>query len=113
MRAHAETIDAAVDKPVRRSDGESRTKCGSELGPRGGLLFLNKLGGMAMHNSMVLCAAALFGSSAMASDLPKQGTDSFTNVWVSTSNAIEHGNRTFVSYELDGVARKRCWRADV
>ena len=28
----AETIDAAVDKPVRRSDGESRTKCGSELG---------------------------------------------------------------------------------
>lgn len=58
-----------------------------------------------MRNSMVLCAAVLFGSSALASDLPKQGTDSFTNVWVATSNAIQQGNRTFLSYELHGVAR--------
>jgi len=60
---------------------------------------------MAMRNSMVLCATVLFGSSAMASDLPKQGTDSFTNVWVATSNTIQQGNRTFLSYEIDGVAR--------
>lgn len=40
-----------------------------------------------MRNSMVLCAAVLFGSSAIASDLPKEGSASFTNVWVGTSNS--------------------------
>ena len=57
-------------------------------------------------STLTLTAAMVFGVAAMAADLPKQGTDSFTNVWVATSlNLIQQGNRTFGSYEIDGVAR--------
>jgi hypothetical protein len=58
-----------------------------------------------MHKSIVLYAAVMIASTTIDGELPKQGTDSFTNVWVGTSNTIQQGNRTFFSYEIDGVAR--------
>jgi hypothetical protein len=57
-------------------------------------------------SAVTLGIGMAFGVLATAADLPKQGTDSFTNVWVvGTSNTIQQGNRTFITYEIDGVAR--------
>jgi hypothetical protein len=57
-------------------------------------------------SAFTLSTAMAFGAAALAADLPKQGTDSFTAVWVATSlNLIQQGNRTFASYEIDGVTR--------
>jgi hypothetical protein len=46
------------------------------------------------------------GTAAIAADIPKSGTDSWTNTWLITSaNSITAGDRTFSTYEIEGVAR--------
>jgi hypothetical protein len=55
---------------------------------------------------LTLALSALLPLSVYAAGLPREGNDSFTNVWVATSfNTIQQGNRTFATYEIDGVAR--------
>jgi hypothetical protein len=50
--------------------------------------------------------AMLFATPGIAADLPKQGTDSFTNVWVAhPANIMQQGSRTFLTFEINGVAR--------
>jgi hypothetical protein len=56
-------------------------------------------------SAFILSTALFFGTVVMAADLPKQGTDSFTNFWVATSATIQQGSRTFSTWEINGVAR--------
>jgi hypothetical protein len=59
-----------------------------------------------IHKLLALAAASLLPLSAQAADLPKEGTDNFTNVFVVTSsNTVQQGSQSFVTYEVDGVAR--------
>jgi len=53
-----------------------------------------------------LALSALLPLSVHAADIPKEGNDSFTNFWVATSSdTIQQGDRTFATYEIDGVTR--------
>jgi len=55
---------------------------------------------------LALVAASLLPLSVKAAEIPREGTDSFTNIWVSTStNNIQQGTQSFVTYEIEGVAR--------
>jgi hypothetical protein len=55
---------------------------------------------------LTLALSALLPLAVHAAGLPREGNDSFTNVWVATSlNTMQQGNRTFATYEIDGVAR--------
>src|SRR5690242_6363655 len=51
-----------------------------------------------------IAVSALLPFSVHAADVPKEGSANFTAFWVATSvNAIQQGNRSFVTYELEGV----------
>jgi hypothetical protein len=55
-------------------------------------------------------AAIVFGAAAsllvQAAEMPKEGTDNFTNIWATTiSNTIQQGTQSFITYEFGGVAR--------
>ncbi len=55
---------------------------------------------------LTLAAASFLPVSVHAAELPKQGTDSFTNIWVSTiSNSMQQGSNTFITYELNGISQ--------
>jgi hypothetical protein len=57
-------------------------------------------------SALTLTAAMTFGATAMAADLPKQGTDSFTNNWVITQmNSIKAGDRSVFTFEVAGTTR--------
>lgn len=62
-----------------------------------------------MPKSLLLALAMLPTvplSATWAADLPKQGTDSYTTVYVMTSsNTMKLGNRTATSYETSGATR--------
>jgi|SRR5215472_1082419 hypothetical protein len=58
------------------------------------------------YKLLALAAASLLPLSVQAADMPKGGSDNFTNVLVVTSsNTIEQGTQSLSSYEVDGVAR--------
>ena len=47
---------------------------------------------------------ALVPITVLAGEMPKEGTDSFTNTWlVTTSNTMKVGDRTLGTYEVSGV----------
>jgi hypothetical protein len=55
---------------------------------------------------LTIAVASLLTLSVQAADMPKEGTDNFTNVWTTTvSNTIQQGTHSFTTYEIDGVAR--------
>lgn len=57
-------------------------------------------------SAFTLSSAMFFGVAAMAADLPKEGTDTFTNTWISTApDPIKLGDRTLGTYELHGIHR--------
>jgi hypothetical protein len=59
-----------------------------------------------LHRLRALAAASLLPLSTQAADMPKEGTENFTNVLVVTlSNSIQQGTQSFFTYEVDGVAR--------
>lgn len=59
-----------------------------------------------MLRLLTLAAAALLPVSVHAADMPKEGTDSFTNTWMATSpDPIKVGDRTLGTYELSGIHR--------
>lgn len=42
--------------------------------------------------------------TVLAAEMPKEGTDSFTNTWlITTSNTMKVGDRTLGTYEVSGV----------
>jgi hypothetical protein len=42
--------------------------------------------------------------TVLAGEMPKEGTDSFTNTWlITTSNTMKVGDRTLGTYEISGV----------
>src|SRR5215467_13635143 len=42
--------------------------------------------------------------AVLAGEMPKEGTDSFTNTWlITTSNTMKVGDRTLGTYEVSGV----------
>ena len=42
--------------------------------------------------------------TVLAGEMPKEGTDSFTNTWlITTSNTMKVGDRTLGTYEVSGV----------
>jgi hypothetical protein len=58
------------------------------------------------RNLLALVAASLLPLSVQAADMPKAGSDNFTTVLVVTlANTIQQGTQSFVTYEVDGVAR--------
>jgi hypothetical protein len=59
-----------------------------------------------MWRSLSFAVASLLPISVQAADQAKEGTDNFTNLWVTTvSNTIEQGDHTFNTYEINGIAR--------
>jgi hypothetical protein len=52
-----------------------------------------------------LAAVSLMPLSVNAAEMPKEGNDVFTAVWVATSSTIQQGNHSVTTYELTGVAR--------
>jgi hypothetical protein len=55
---------------------------------------------------LTVAAASLLPLSVQAADMPKEGTDAFTNIWAITiSNTIQQGTNSFDTYEINGVAR--------
>jgi len=59
-----------------------------------------------MLRSLILSALLVAPLGARAADLPKQGTDSYTTVYVSISSVtMKVGDRTIRSYESAGVSR--------
>jgi len=59
-----------------------------------------------MVSVFTLSTAMFFGSAAMAADMPKEGTDSFTNTWILTpSSPLKVGDRTLGTFELNGIHR--------
>src|SRR6516162_9630510 len=55
---------------------------------------------------LTVAAASLLPLSVQAADMPKEGTDAFTNIWAITiSNTIQQGTHFFETYEINGVAR--------
>ena len=57
-------------------------------------------------SAFTLSTAMFFGTVVMAADLPKEGTDSFTNFWTGTTYAtIQQGGRRSFTWEIDGVSR--------
>ena len=60
-----------------------------------------------MSTRLILMSVLLLAPlSAQAADMPKQGTDSYTTVYVTTSsNTIKIGDRTITNYDSSGVSR--------
>jgi hypothetical protein len=53
-----------------------------------------------------LAVASLLPIAVQAADLPKEATDSFSNIWVSTiSNSMQQGANPFLTYELNGITQ--------
>ena len=51
-------------------------------------------------------AATLLPLSVQAAEMPREGTDSFTNAFITTlSGTIQQGSHSFTVYEINGVAR--------
>jgi len=60
-----------------------------------------------MSTRLVLMSALLLAPlSVRAADMPKQGTDSYTTIYVTTSfNTMKIGDRTITNYDTSGVSR--------
>ena len=57
-------------------------------------------------SAFTLSTAMALGTAAMAADLPKEGTDSYTNIWLATvTSSIKAGDRSFATVELTGTTR--------
>lgn len=57
-------------------------------------------------SAFALSAAMDLGSAAMAVEMPKSGTDNFTNTWVTNQvTSLTAGGRTLFTYESEGVSR--------
>jgi hypothetical protein len=55
---------------------------------------------------IAVATASLLPLAVHAADMPKSGTDSFTNTWMTTSSKImKVGDRTLTTYEISGVHR--------
>jgi hypothetical protein len=56
---------------------------------------------------LTVATVALLPLSVHGADMPKEGTDSFTNIWMETSptSPIKVGDRTLGTYEISGVHR--------
>ena len=55
---------------------------------------------------IAFATASLLPLAVQAADMPKSGTDSFTNTWVATSsNQIKVGDQTLLTYEITGIHR--------
>lgn len=53
-----------------------------------------------------MSALLLAPLSAQAADMPKQGTDSYTTIYVTTaSNTMKLGDRTVTNYDISGATR--------
>jgi hypothetical protein len=51
-----------------------------------------------------LAAAWFLPIGVHAAELPKEGTDTFSNIWVSTiSNSMQQGANAFLTYESNGI----------
>ena len=59
-----------------------------------------------MSWKLSMVAAALLPLSVQAAEMPREGTASFTNAFITTlSGTIQQGSHSFTVYEINGVAR--------
>ena len=59
---------------------------------------------MSLRLLLPMTVLALVPITVLAGEMPKEGTDSFTNTWlVTTSNTMKVGDRTLGTYEVSGV----------
>ena len=59
---------------------------------------------MSLRLLLLMTVLALAPITALAGEMPKEGTDSFTNTWlITTSNTMKVGDRTLGTYEVSGV----------
>jgi hypothetical protein len=53
---------------------------------------------------LLMTVLPLVPITVLAGEMPKEGTDSFTNTWlITTSNTMKVGDRTLGTYEVSGV----------
>jgi hypothetical protein len=59
---------------------------------------------MSLRFLLPMTVLPLVPITVLAGEMPKEGTDSFTNTWlITTSNTMKVGDRTLGTYEVSGV----------
>ena len=59
---------------------------------------------MSLRLLLLMTVLPLAPITVLAGEMPKEGTDSFTNTWlITTSNTMKVGDRTLGTYEVGGV----------
>ena len=59
---------------------------------------------MSLRLLLLMTVLPLAPITVLAGEMPKEGTDSFTNTWlVTTSNTMKVGDRTLGTYQVSGV----------